>query len=115
MLGCGLLAGTEFAIVVEISTISNVCEVEGGAGLLHLGEEFVFAMEAAASVVAPVVGAFEFAGVEDLCRDVVFGSEREGSGQFGAGERGGVGDDGEHFFAEDLMGCVGEVRGVCAS
>ena len=58
----------------------------GGAGSLHLGEELVFAVEAALGVVALVVGAFEFVGLEDLDGDVVVGGKGEGGGEFGAGE-----------------------------
>ncbi len=39
----------------------------------------------------------------------------EGGGEFGSGERGGVGDDGSHVFAEGLVGGVGEVGGVGAA
>ena len=80
-----------------------------------MGEELVFAVEAALGVVALVVGVFELVGLEDLEGDVVFGGEGEGGGQFGAGERGGVGYDRQHFFAEGLVGCVGEVGGVCSA
>ena len=36
-------------------------------------------------------------------------------GEFGAGERGGVGDDGLHFVAEGVVGGVGELGGVGAA
>jgi len=111
----GLLAGAELGAVVEVHAIGDVGEVAGGAEVLHLLEELVFAMEAALGVVALVVGVFELVGVEDLDWDVMVGGEGEGGGEFGAGERGGVGDDGLHVFAESLMGGVGEVGGVGAA
>ena len=51
-----------------------------GAELLHLGEELVFAVEAALGVVALVVGVFELGGLEDVDGDGVFGGEGEGGG-----------------------------------
>ena len=45
----------------------------------------------------------------------VSAAKARGGGEFGAGEGGGVGDDGEHVFAEGLMGGVGEVGGVGAA
>src|ERR1700710_1420693 len=115
MLCRGLLAGAEFAAVVEVHAVGYVGEAGCGAGLFHLGEELVFAVEAAVGVVALVVGAFELVGLEDLRGDVVLGGEGEGGGEFGAGEGGGVGDDGLHFFAEGLVRGVGEVGGVGAA
>ena len=111
----GLLAGAELGPVVEVHAVGDVGEVAGGPGLLHLLEELVFAVEAAMGVVALVVGIFKLVGAEDLDGDVVVGGEGEGGGEFGAGERGGVGDDGLHVFAESLMGGVGEIGGVCAA
>ena len=70
----------EVSVVVEVSAVGYVREVESGAGLFHLGEEFVFAVEAAVRVVALVVGALEFVGLEDLRGDVVFGGEGKGGG-----------------------------------
>ena len=80
VLSGGLLAGAEFAAVVEVHAVGDVCEAGCRAGLFHLGEELVFAVEAAVGVVALVVGAFEFVGLEDLRGDVVLGSEGQGSG-----------------------------------
>jgi hypothetical protein len=72
-------------------------------------------VEAAVSVVALVIGAFEFVGLEDLGGDVLRGSEGKGCGEFGARQGGGVSDDGEHFVANGLVGGVGEVGGVGAA
>ena len=80
VLGCGLLAGAKFAVVVEVSAIGEVGEASFCAGFFHLGEEFVFAVEAAAGVVALIVGVVELVGVEDLEWDVAFGGEGEGGG-----------------------------------
>ena len=115
MLCGGLLAGAEFAAVVEVHAVGDVREAARCADLLHLGEELVFAVKAAVCVVALVIGAFQFVGLEDLDGDAVFGGEGKGGGEFGAGKRGGVGDDGLHVFAEDLVGGVGEIGGVGAA
>ncbi len=84
----GLLAGAELGAVVEVHAVGDVSEAAGCAALLHLGEELVFAVEAAVGVVALVVGVVELVGVEDLDGDVVVGGEGEGGGEFGAGEGG---------------------------
>jgi hypothetical protein len=110
-----LLAGAELGAVVEVHAVGDVGEVTGDSGLLHLLEELVFAVEAAVGVVALVVGVFELVGAENLDGDVVIGDEGEGSGEFGAREGGGVGDDGLHVVAEGLVGGVGEVGGVGAA
>ena len=119
VLGGCLLAGAEgcfrWGAVVEVHAEGNVAEVVVGAGVLHLGEELVLAVEAALAVVALVVGVFKLVGVEDVGGDVVLGGEGEGGGEFGAGKGGGVCDDGEHVVAESLMGDVGEVGGVGAA
>ena len=115
VLGGCLLAGAEVSAVVEVHAEGDVLEASGCALGLHLGEELVFAVEAALGVVALVVGVFEFGGLENVGGDRVFGGECEGGGEFGAWERGGVGDDCQHFFAKGLMCCVGEVSRVGAS
>jgi hypothetical protein len=92
-----------------------VGESEAGALGFHLGEELVFAVEAALGVVAAVVGLVELGGLEDVGGDAVFGGEGEGGGELGAGQRGGVGDDGEHAVAEGAVRPVGEEGGVGAS
>ena len=101
--------------VVEVHAVGYVLEATDDAGLLHLGEELVLAVEAAVAVVALIGGVFEFAGVEDVGGDVVLGGEGECGGEFGTGEGGGVGDDGEHIVAEGLIGGVGKVCGVGAA
>src|SRR3984957_10778735 len=53
--------------------------------------------------------------MENVGGDVVFGGEGQGGGEFGARERGRIGNDGEHFVAEGLVGRVGEPGGVGAS
>ena len=115
MLCCGLLAGAEFAAVVEVHPVGDVLEAAPGALGLHLGEELVFAVEAALAVVADVVGVVEFVRVENVGRDAVRGGEGEGGGEFGARQGGGVGDDGQHPVAEHLMRDPGEVGGVGAA
>ena len=110
-----MLAGTEVSTVVEVHAVGDVSEAALGAEVLHLGEELVFAVEAALGVVALVVGVFELGGLEDVGGDGVLGCEGEGGGEFGAGEGWGVGDDGEHFVAEGLVGGVSEVGGVGAA
>ena len=97
----GFLAGTEVAAVVEVHAIGEVGEAELEARGFHLGEELVLAMEAAVAVVANVVWVVEFAGLQDVSRDAVFGGEVERRGQFPAGQGGRVGDDGEHAVAEN--------------
>ena len=72
-------------------------------------------MEAASGIVALVVGVVELVGLQDLHGNFVLGGEGERGGEFSAGKRGGVGDDGEHFLAEGLMRDVGEVSGVGAA
>ena len=94
VLGGGLLAGAEVPSVVEVHAVGDVGEGFLGAELLHLGEEFVFAVVAALGVVALVVGVFELGGLEDVDGDGMFGGEGEGGGEFGSGEGWGVGDDG---------------------
>ncbi len=111
----GLLAGAEFALVVEVHAVGDGGEAEGSAFGFHLGEEFVFAMEAALGVVAGVIRVGEFGGLEDLEGDVVLFGKGDRSGEFFAGEGGGVGDAGEHLGAEGLMGGVGEESGVGAA
>jgi len=115
VLGGGLLAGAEVAAVVEVHPVGDVGEVSGGTLGFHLGEELVFAVEAALGVVALVVGVFKFVRMKDVEGDGVVGGEGEGGGEFGAGEGGGVGDDGEHLFAEGLVSGEGEEGGVCAA
>ncbi len=63
VIGGGLLAGTEFAAVVEVHAVGDVGEASRCSLGFHLGEELVFAVEAAVGVVALVVGAFEFVGL----------------------------------------------------
>jgi len=88
VLGCGLLARAEVAAVVEVHPVGDVAEALGGAGLLHAGEELVFAVEAALAVVELVGGIFKLVGLENLRGDVVLGGEGEGGGEFGAGKGG---------------------------
>ncbi len=117
--GGGALPGAEGGdirgAVVEVHAEGKVGEVSGGAEALHDGEELVLAVEAALGVVALVVRVREFVSVEDFGRDVVIRGEPEGGDEFGAGERGGVGDDGEHARAERLVRGPGEIRGVGAA
>ncbi len=87
-------------------------EAEAGAGGFHDGEELVFAVEAALAVVALVVGVFELVGVKDFGGDAVIKNQLESGGELGTGEGGGVGDDGEHAWAEGLVGGEGEEGGV---
>ena len=69
VLGGGLLAGAEVSAVVEVHAVGDVGEAVLGAELLHLGEELVFAVEAALGVVALVVGVFELGGLQDVGGD----------------------------------------------
>ena len=119
VLGSSLLSRAEGSdsrgLVVEVHAVGEVGEVAGGAGLLHVGEELVLAVEAALAVVADVVGAVQLSGLEDLGGDVVLGGEGEGGGEFGSGQGGRVSDDGEHLIAEGLVGGIGEVGGVGAA
>ena len=82
--GCGLLAGPEGCYrrraIVEVHAVGEMTEASFCAGFFHLGEELVFAVEAAAGVVALVVGIVELGGVEDVGGDVVVGGEGEGGG-----------------------------------
>ncbi|HMH15578.1 MAG TPA: hypothetical protein VK578_20930, partial [Edaphobacter sp.] len=80
VLGGGLLAGAEVATVVEVHAEGDVTEVTGGALGFHLGEELVFAVEAALGVVALVVGIFELGGLKDVGGNRVLGGEGEGGG-----------------------------------
>ncbi len=80
MEGGGLLAGTEISSVVEVHAEGQVPEPPGCALGFHLGEELVFAVEAAAGVVALVVRVVEFGSVEDVRGDAVLGGEGEGGG-----------------------------------
>ena len=85
MLGRGLLAGAEFAAVIEVHAEGDVAEAAGLTLGLHASEELIFAVKAALAVVALVVGVLEFFGVQNLDGNIMLGGEVECGGQFGAG------------------------------
>jgi hypothetical protein len=115
VLCCSLLTRTKLGAVVEVHAICNVSETARGALDFHLGEELVFAVEAALGVVALVVRAVKLVGVKDVDGDVAVGRKGEGSGKFGAREGRGVGNDGLHVVAESKVGGISEVGGVGAA
>jgi hypothetical protein len=78
----------------------------------HLGEQLILAVEAAVVVVASVVWVFEFAGLENVDGNAVLRREGKGRGQFLAGQRGRVGNYGEHTSAQSAMDGVGKIGRV---
>ena len=115
MEGGGLLTGPKFTFVVEVHAIGDGGETEGGALGFHLGEKFIFAMEAALSIVAGIVGVGKFGRLENLEGDVVLLGESDGIGEFFAGQRGGIGDAGEHAGTERPVSGEGEEGRICAA
>jgi hypothetical protein len=115
VVGSGALTGAEVAGVVGVAAVGDGGEAELRAELLHGGEELVLAVEAALAVVAEVVGAGHLLGLQDVERDAVGFGEGDGGGELFAGQAGGVGQDGKHVLAEDLVGFVGEIGGVHAA
>ncbi len=111
----GLLAGAELAAVVKVHAVGDVGEASGAPESLHLGEELVFAVEAASGIVAGVVGVRELVGLQDFERDVLLLGKGQGGGELFARQGGGIGDDGEHARAKRLVGGKGEKGGVCAA
>ena len=78
----GLLAGAELASVVKVHAVGEVGEAEFNARGFHLGEELIFAVEAAMKAICCGCswGRRSSRGLADVDRDVVFGGEGEGSG-----------------------------------
>src|ERR1700686_2116707 len=103
MLFRGLLSGPKIALVIGVDAVGNGVESTVCAKTFENGEEFVLAVEAARSIIADVVGIFEFVGFNDGDGDVVVAGKSEGLLEMSSSETGGVGDHGEHLAAEDLV------------
>jgi len=87
-------------------------EPELQPGGLHLCEELILAVEAALRIVANVVRLFELAGVQDVGGDCVLRCKRQRGGEFFAGQRSGIRDDGQHAVTQCLMRNIGQIGGV---
>ena len=81
----------------------------------HDAEEFVFAMEAAVEVVAGVFGTVELFSGDDVERHAESAGEGAGLFEVATGERGRVGDNGDHARAEQAVSGGREVSGVDAA
>ena len=69
-------------------------------------------MEAAIGVVALVVGLVKFLGLDDLQGNLLVVGKGCGLLKVATGQRGRIGQDGEHFVAEDAVRGGGEIRRV---
>src|SRR5579862_575905 len=109
------LSGAEVALIVEVEAVGYRVESARGTEVFHHREEFVFALEAALSVVALVFRAVEFGGGDDLDRDSLLVGESNRVREMSAGEAGGVSDDREHVVPEYFVSDPSQVGGVDAA
>jgi hypothetical protein len=103
MLIRGALAGTKIPGIIGIHPVCDGREAQLRTKGFHDGEELVFAVEASISVVALILGPFQFVGGHDMQRHL----ERlcEGAGLFhvAAGEAGRISEHGKHAGTEHAV------------
>ena len=108
MLTGGNLSGPKVALVVHIDAVCDRIESMCGAKGFHQREEFVLAVKTTRGVVAYIFGTVEFAGRDDLERNMLFKSKGGSLGKMGPGETGRIGNHREHVSAEHFVGCPGQ-------
>jgi hypothetical protein len=115
VLAGGLLSGAEVTLVVSVHAVRDRLKAALGAQRLHHRKKFVFAVKAALTVVANVVGVVEFGGDDDFDRYGLFSSEGESIGELSSGQAGRIGDHCEHFLSEFAMGNPGQIGRIDAT
>jgi hypothetical protein len=115
MLARGLLSGAKVACIVGVDAVGDGVESAGLAISFEDGEQFVLAVKAAHGIVADVGGILKFLRFHDLDGDGSLAGKVECVVEVSARQAGGIGDHGEHFSAEGLVGHPGQESGVHAT
>src|SRR4029077_7292633 len=112
MLSCRCLARAKISLIIYIYPVCNRVEVVRESKTLHHGEQFIFAMKTARSIVADVFRTIEFGGGDDFNRDSLFAGESNGVRQLASCQAGRIGDNRQHIVAQNLMGSPGKECGI---
>ena len=115
MLFGGALARAVIRAVVGIHAKGDARKSQLSAQRFHGGEKRVLAVEAAVGVVALVVGALQFAGLDNAQRNLLLARKGLGLFQVSPRQTGRVGQHGQHTAAQNAMRRGRQVRGVHAA
>lgn len=115
MLSRRLLAGPKIAFVIGVHPIGNRRKTVRRAEFLKDGKELIFAVKAPHGVIARVGGIFQFTGLDDLHRNLLFAGKRERIFKVRAREARRIRDYRPHAISERLMRGPRQKGGVDAS
>ena len=115
MLSCGLLAGTEIALVVGIDAVGDGIEPVGFAVAFEDGEQLILTVKTAHGIVAGVSGVPQFLCFHNFAGNSAVAGEGKRVGKMSTREARGIGDYREHRGAQCLVCRPGEKGGIDAA
>src|SRR5437867_9163249 len=106
------LARAKISLIIYIYAVRNRAKVVRQTEILHHGEQFIFAMKTARSIVADVSRTIKFRGDDYLKRDSPFAGESDGVRQMAARKAGRIGDHRQHIVTQNLIGSPSQECGI---